>query len=107
MSEKSSALEGTLNTLRQYRDQMALKMHLAKMESKDEFNRLSGKVDELADQFEPVKDATGEIAGKVFSALALAAGEVKKGFERVRDAVTDSDKSASDESASGRDGDPE
>jgi hypothetical protein len=91
MSDKSSTLENTINTLRQYRDQMALKMHLAKMESKDEFDRLSGKVDELADQFAPVKDATGEIAGKVFNALSLAAGEMKKGFERVRDAVTDKD----------------
>ena len=89
MSDKN-ALEGMIDTLRQYRDQLALKMHLAKMESKDEFDRLSVKVDELSDQFEPVKDATGEVAGKVFNALALAAGEMQKGFERVRDAVSDS-----------------
>ena len=94
MSDKS-AVEGMINTLRQYRDQLALKMHLAKMESKDEFDRLSVKVDELSDQFEPVKDATGEVAGKVMNALALAAGEMQKGFERVRDAVSDKDKGES------------
>lgn len=96
MADNSSALENTLDTLRQYRDQMALKMHLAKMESKDEFDRLSIKVDEISDQFAPVKDATSEVAGKVFSALALAAGEVKKGFERVRDSVSDTDKETPD-----------
>jgi hypothetical protein len=97
MSDKG-AVEGMINTLRQHRDQLALKMHLAKMESKDEYDRLSTKVDELSDQFEPVKEATSEVAGKVFSALALAAGEVQKGFERVRDAVSGSDKKQNEKS---------
>ena len=47
----------------------------------------TGKIDELSDQYEPVRDALEETAGNIWSALGLAAGELKAGFDRVRKAI--------------------
>lgn len=89
MSNQSSLLNDAISQLKQERDELKLKMHLASMDAKDEYNRVSGKVDELADQYAPVKDAVDESAGNVLSALGLAADEMMAGFHRVRKAISD------------------
>ncbi len=89
MSEQRSALEDLISKVKQERDALKVQMHLASMDAKDEYERLSGKCDQLADQYEPVKDAVEESAGNVFSALGLVADELKVGFQRVRKAVTE------------------
>jgi chromosome segregation ATPase len=89
MSTQRNTLEDVIGKLKQERDELQVKMHLASMDAKDEYERLSGKCDELADQYEPVKDAVEETAENVFSALGLVAGELKVGFQRVRKAITE------------------
>lgn len=89
MSSQRNELEEIITSLKQERDELKLKMHLAEMGAKDEYERLSGKFDELTDQYEPVRDAVEESAENIFAALKLAAGEMKTGFERVRKAVSD------------------
>ncbi len=91
MAGKKSDLEEAINVVKQQRDELKLKLHLAQMEAKEEYDRLSGKVEEIATQYEPVQDAVEEAAGAVFSALLLAADEVKAGFQRVRKAVDDAE----------------
>ena len=90
MSEKKSALEEVISALKQERDELQLQLHLASMDAKDEYERLSGSVDNLSSQYEPVKDAVEETAGNLFSALGLAADEMKAGFQRVRKAIAES-----------------
>jgi chromosome segregation ATPase len=87
MSTQRNALEDIISKLKQERDELQVKIHLASMDAKDEYDRLSGKCDELADQYEPVKDAVEETAQNVFSALGMVAGELKVGFQRVRKAI--------------------
>lgn len=91
MSDQKSSLDQTISQLKQERDELKLQMHLAGMEAKNEYDRLSGKCDELSDQYEPVKDAVEETAGNVFAALGMVADELKHGFHRVRKAVTESE----------------
>ena len=87
MSEEQESLEALMSKLRQERDELKLKMHLAEMEGKEEYERLSGKVDELTEQYAPVKKAVSESAENVVAALSLAAGEMFSGFKKVRDAL--------------------
>lgn len=89
MSENKSSLDKLVSELKQQRDELKLQMHLASMDAKDEYDRLSGKYEELSEQYEPVSDAVGETAENLLSALSLAAGELKVGFQRVRKAMTD------------------
>lgn len=89
MSDQSNMVNEVISRLKQERDELKLKMHLANMDAKDEYDRVSGKVDELADQYEPVRNAVDETAGNVFSALGLAADELLVGYHRVRKAISE------------------
>ena len=90
MSEKKTALEELISSLQQERDELKLQMQLASMEANDEYNRISGKIDELTEQYEPVSDALEETAGNIWSALELAADELKAGYQRVRKTLDES-----------------
>ena len=89
MSDQKNVLEEVISKLKQERDDLKVQMHLASMDAKDEYDRLSRKCDELTDQYEPVKDAVEDTADNVFSALGLVADELKIGFQRVRKAVSE------------------
>ena len=89
MSDQRNALDDVINRLKQERDELKVQMHLASMEAKDEYERVSGKIDELTEQYDPVKDAVEETAENVFTALGLVADELKVGFERVRKSLTE------------------
>ncbi len=89
MSDQKNVLEEVISKLKQERDELKVQMHLASMDAKDEYDRLSRKCDELTDQYEPVKDAVEDTADNVFSALGLVADELKIGFQRVRKAVSE------------------
>lgn len=87
MSNLKNELAEIISSLKQERDELQLKMHLAAVEAKDEYNRLSAKVDELTGQYDPVREAVEDTADNVFAALKLAAEEMKDGFQRVRKAI--------------------
>jgi chromosome segregation ATPase len=91
MSDQKSTLDRLVSEIKQQRDELRLKMHLAGMEAKDEYDRLSGRYDELSKQYEPVSEAVEDTAENLLSALSLAAGELKVGFQRVRKALSESD----------------
>ena len=86
MSERDHIAE-LISSLKQQRDELALKIHLGKQEAKDEWERVTAKLDELTKDYEPVKSAVEETAGNVFDAMKLVAGEVQEGFQRIRKAL--------------------
>ena len=89
MSDEKLTLEEMMSSLKRERDELKLQMHLAGMEAKDEYERLSGKLDELTTQFDPVKDAVSESADNVWAAMLLAADEMKSGFTRIRKSLSE------------------
>lgn len=68
--------------LKQERDELKLKLHLASKELKDEWEELEGKWDKFSSQAGLSKTAAG-----VESALELLGDELKKGYERLRKAL--------------------
>lgn len=91
MSESRSKLESVMDKLQQERDELRVQLHLASMDAKDEYERLSGRFDELRTQVEPLTSAVGETADNVFSALGMAAEELWHGFGRVRKSMKSED----------------
>jgi hypothetical protein len=83
MSETRSFLEETISSLKQQRDELSLQMHLGKAELKDEWNKLQKKLDQLSEDYEPVRDAVGESAENVLTSLKLVADELVTGFNRI------------------------
>jgi chromosome segregation ATPase len=89
MTDSKSSLDDLVSKLKQERDELRLQMHLAGMEAKEEYERISGKVDDLSDQYDPVKDAVEESASNLLTALGMVADELKHGFNRVRKSISE------------------
>ncbi len=68
---KKSTIDELMSKLRQERDELRLQMHLASMEARDEYDRLSEKYDQMTDHFAPVQDVVEETASNVYSAFGL------------------------------------
>ena len=88
-NEDKSIWDETLSSLRQQRDELALQLHLGKAEARDEWEKLREKLEQLNQDYEPVKDAVGQSAGNLMESLKLVAGEIKDGFDRVLKSLQD------------------
>jgi len=77
-------MDEMISTLKQHRDELAVKMHLAKAELRDEWNSVNDKLAQMSQDYEPLKKATSESAGEVWESLKLVGEEVKAGFNRIR-----------------------
>jgi len=92
MSETGKKLDDLVSTVKKERDELKLQIHLASMDAKDEYERLSGKCDQLAEEYQPLTDAVGKTADNLMSALGMVADELKIGFQRVRKAIDETTK---------------
>ena len=84
MSEEKKQIEETISALRQQRDELALKMHLAAAEAKEEFENAKTKLDQMTADYEPLKGAVAESASNVLSSLKLVGEELRDSFDRIR-----------------------
>ncbi|MCP4941945.1 MAG: hypothetical protein ACR2N1_06040 [Rubripirellula sp.] len=91
MSDTRKKLDDLVTTVRKERDELKLQIHLASLDAKDEYERLSKKCDQLADEYQPVTEAVEKTADNVISALGMVADELKFGFQRVRKAIRDTE----------------
>lgn len=79
--EELSKLE---DSLLQQRDELRVRMHLAKADAKDEWEVLERKWAEAQVKFTQVRQSAGESMGEIEAAARLLGEEIKKGYERVR-----------------------
>ncbi|SMP42787.1 hypothetical protein SAMN06265222_101843 [Neorhodopirellula lusitana] len=70
--------------LKEERDELALQAHLGKQEAKTELKRLGKRLDELNQEYQPLKNAVGETSEDVWDALQLVGDEIKDGYKRIR-----------------------
>ena len=84
-----SELDDLIQDLKQKRDELRVKINLASMDVRDEWEELEEKMEEFSGKAKQFADdahlkETGEGLGK---ALGQLGQELKRGYERVRDAV--------------------
>jgi uncharacterized coiled-coil DUF342 family protein len=84
MSEQHERLKEMIDGLKRQRDELALQIHLGKAEAKEEWDKVTAKLDELLVDYEPVKDALSETTDNVVSAMKLVSEEVWEGFKRIK-----------------------
>ena len=70
--------------LKQHRDELRLKLHLAKADAKDEWASLEKEWEEMKPKLDAVCQEAGKTAESVGAALGLAIEELKNGYERLR-----------------------
>ena len=84
MTDTNEGLDKLIADLKQQRDELALKMHLAKAEARDEWEELEQKWDELQTRLPALREAASESAKDVGTALGLVAEEIGKAYKRLR-----------------------
>jgi hypothetical protein len=84
MTERRDRIHELISGLKQQRDELAVRMHLAGAEAKQEWNRLDDTVNQLTHRFDPLKHAVGETTDDLWVSLKLLGEELQQGFERIR-----------------------
>lgn len=73
-----------LADLERQRDELRLQVHLATAEVRDQWQQLEDKWHDIKPKLEAVRQDTAQTTKNLWSALALAAEELKSGYQRVR-----------------------
>jgi hypothetical protein len=84
MPEPRERIHEMVSALKQQRDELSLRIHLAKAEAKQEWDRPEDKLNQLSHRFDPHKNAVGETADDVWQSLKLLGEEIQHRFERIR-----------------------
>lgn len=84
MSKERQRIEDMITALKQQRDEISVKMHLAGSEAKLEWDRLEDKLVELSHRFDPLKESASKSSEEIWESLKLVGEEIRNGFERIR-----------------------
>lgn len=82
MTEREDKLQSLLRRLETERDELKLKLGLAKLEAREEWQELEDKIQGLRSRLNTLKNEAGET--DVGAAFDRMADEVKQGLERVK-----------------------
>lgn len=83
MSDMSSEIDKILEDLKQERDELRVKLELAKMDAGDEWEKIEDQLAKLQAKAEQVADATAEAAEDVGAAAKLLGEEIRAGFRKI------------------------
>ncbi|HWG53558.1 MAG TPA: hypothetical protein VN677_09675 [Gemmatimonadaceae bacterium] len=87
MAELHPRVQQLLDDLERQRDELRVRMHLAKAEGREELAKLDEKLDELRARAGRVRGEAQQAAGDISDAAKLLASEIREGFDRIRDAI--------------------
>lgn len=85
MSETNDKLAHLVEDLRRQRDELRVQLQLGKAEARDEWEKLEQQWAVLKPKLKAAGGEAAKASSNVYAALALAAEELKKGYERVRE----------------------
>lgn len=83
-TDDQSKLDSLLQRLETERQELQLKLGLAKLEARDEWKDMEEKLDRLRGRIKVLRGEAQEASGDVGAALDTLADEIKEGFARIR-----------------------
>lgn len=81
-------LDEVLETTKQEYDEAKVKIHLANMELKEEWDKLEDRWHDFCDKCKRADDAAKESEGKVHDALHEVGHELRQAFEKIKHACS-------------------
>ncbi len=80
-----------IEELKQKRDELRLQMHLASKEVKDEWEQLEEKMEDFSGKAKQFSNDAKlkETGAGIGDALGQLGGELKRGYQRIREALSD------------------
>lgn len=85
MTDENDRTAELVEKLKQQRDELRLKIHLAKADARDEWEELEGKWEGLKERLRAAGEEAGEARGDIGAAARELAAELKRGYDRIRD----------------------
>jgi hypothetical protein len=84
MSEHKERIRSLVERLETERDELKVKVGLAKLEAREEWQEIQGKLDRLRGRAKVLGDEAGEAGEEVGAALEVLGNEIRDGFNRIR-----------------------
>lgn len=84
MSDAKEKLADLMKKLETERDELKMKLGLAKLEAREEWQELENKMESLRGRMKVLGGEAKEASGDVADAARGLAGEIKEGFARIR-----------------------
>jgi chromosome segregation ATPase len=84
MTDDNSELDRIIRQLEQQRDELKLKLHLAKADARDEWSKLEQKWEQLRSKTQQAKQVLGDSSENVRTAAKMLADEIGKGYQRLK-----------------------
>jgi hypothetical protein len=86
MSDKlDDQLAEMIESLKQGRDELNVRMHLAKAEAKDLWQEMEDKWQLIRSQLDRVDDQSGDTAKDIGAATMVVAEEIRRGYKKLKD----------------------
>lgn len=83
MNELKDRFDDVVSELKQDRDELKVRLHLAKMETSEEWQKLEHKMMKLESKAKEVGGATVQASGEMGAAAKLLAKEIRDGFKDI------------------------
>ena len=84
MANAREEIEKLMKQLEQQRDELRVKMSLAKLEGREEWEKLEKQWEQLRAKAPQIRENIGATAGGVGAAFKKAADEIRDGYARLR-----------------------
>ena len=84
MADSLENLQKIGEDLKRQRDELMLKLHLAKADARDEWNNLETQWEEAKTKLETIREEAGKTTESVSAGLGNVLDELKRGYERIR-----------------------
>lgn len=83
MSDVKKRIDEMVSELKQERDELRVKVHLAKLEAGDEWKKLEVKLAKLEAKSRELASATAEMSKDIGAAAKLLGEEIRDGFKKL------------------------
>lgn len=84
MPDAKERIETLLRQLETERDELKVQVGLAKLEAREEWQELEGKMDALRGRLKVIGEEAKEAGGDVAAAADVLAEQIKEGFSKIR-----------------------
>jgi archaellum component FlaC len=84
MSQSLEHLQKIVDDLKRQRDELQVKLHLAKADARDEWAKLETRWEEVKTKMDTVRQDASQTRESVASGLSLVLDELKKGYDNIR-----------------------
>jgi len=84
MQPAKRQLDDLRQELETQRDDLKVRLHLAKADARDEWEKVEKRWEKLRAKLDVAGDEASEVAGDVGDAAKLLLGEIREGYQRLR-----------------------